>query len=1305
MTDSGPTRGGRNARAAANTTYATGTSRVDAESESSDVLEPVDSNKEHLNPYTDKLQKRQEQRNTPSRPATRKASNTVVSAVLRDADDADNCNVEAEEADKQEKPSTGETEDECTVEGAEDAATASAMEEADRTEEADNQEKPSTDETGNECTVEGAEDAATASAVGEEDRKNHKDKENKKQQEQQQKAADDQRRRIRRPVAVYDPVQESARPQHMTDDALNNEDSSSAEDDSDDVYTRQDNQRRRIRRPVAVYDPAREAACPQHMTDDALKTDDLSSAEDDSDDVYARRDGTDSRSDQRWLMSLEVGSDVDAKDRDKWYAATVVDTNDKLVKVHYIGFGQRYDRWLERDTKFVHRRSKHDSIGKDSWGRPILVATSSDSTRLHGSTTPGTDQLTRTTELVARQTMPKTMPEARHSKEAAPEKWTIREDVELAELIDQYGTGGWESKANAFSTTRSIGSLKHRYQRLQADAADEGVDDMLNVRVAMWNTQTQRILRGQAAPRRCRVSRYLSDHPEYEILDGQDERAEEEKEAAFRNWTIAEDVELANLVDQYGTGGWKDKARRFSTTRLATSIKNRYYLLQSKAEDEGVDDMLNVRVAMWNTQTQRILRGQAAPRRCRVSRYLSDHPEYEILDGQDVDVEARRPADSHVLGQRMHREQHATAPLKSSGKAGIKLPPVVRLGLDFDETSSSEGDDIEELHPDSDGAEQPSEEQWLDNLTVGQAVQASDKKQHGWYPAKVVAVKDALVKIHYIGFGQRYDWWAQRSMDFIRPHNRHNRVTQNGAITRATGEAIQLRDGRSGWVLADERSDGLIPVELSHGETINIRPSELVEGGRSGDDSPTDAEGDDSELEVDKIVNSRYNKKRQRVEYRVRWLGYSERDDTWEPVEHLGNAEQLIVEYKERMGANAAENQQARNSWTQEEDSELTRLVDQYGTDAWDAMAMSTGRSVNAMRNRWQRIDPKGNRASDRRKRLHSAVNTQPGPSETSAKRQVRKSVQVDPQSNNSPRFTRKERNQSVRHHKQWTQEEDSELTRLVRHYGTDAWDAMAMSTGRSVIAMRTRWQRIDPASAGNDNTEENTEKDSWVQCEECQVWRIVPADVMLSSLPERFVCADSRWLQVVERRCDESNVGDVAVEAVEDEQQPQVVYAPPMTATRTHPAASTLNESTHASASSTERTEDAKEISALNALLAALDSPAAPREGETATATATEPETENRPTEAASFASVSAVTRPLEHIRLRTSEGVLVGAPSRAIGDGTATQDCTSGGAETWWEGGGQTQNRGARRAGGAAVATLADLMMLSMATGVDEV
>ena len=146
---------------------------------------------------------------------------------------------------------------------------------------------------------------------------------------------------------------------------------------------------------------------------------------------------------------------------------------------------------------------------------------------------------------------------------------------------DKYGTGGWDAKARSFSTTRSVASLQHRYRLLQSKAEEEGVADMTDVRVAMWNTETQRVVSGNAAPRRCRVSRYLREHPEYEILDGQDEEivssagkiskplAVHDKDVAPDFWTIREDVELAELIDQYGRGDWESKAQSFSTARSA----------------------------------------------------------------------------------------------------------------------------------------------------------------------------------------------------------------------------------------------------------------------------------------------------------------------------------------------------------------------------------------------------------------------------------------------------------------------------------------------------------------------------------------------------------------------------------------------------------------------------------------------------------------------------------------------------------------------------------------------------------------
>jgi len=55
-----------------------------------------------------------------------------------------------------------------------------------------------------------------------------------------------------------------------------------------------------------------------------------------------------------------------------------------------------------------------------------------------------------------------------------------------------------------------------------------------------------------------------------------------------------------------------------------------------------------------------------------------------------------------------------------------------------------------------------------------------------------------------------------------------------------------------------------------------------------------------TEFVVDTIIDSRINKQRKRVEYLVRWQGYTSSDDTWEPLEHLTRVEPLIEDFHKR---------------------------------------------------------------------------------------------------------------------------------------------------------------------------------------------------------------------------------------------------------------------------------------------------------------------------------------------------------------------------------------------------------------------
>ena len=56
---------------------------------------------------------------------------------------------------------------------------------------------------------------------------------------------------------------------------------------------------------------------------------------------------------EEWLERVGVGSRLDARDLDaseeKWYPAKVVNATGNKLKVHYQGFAQRFDKWMERD--------------------------------------------------------------------------------------------------------------------------------------------------------------------------------------------------------------------------------------------------------------------------------------------------------------------------------------------------------------------------------------------------------------------------------------------------------------------------------------------------------------------------------------------------------------------------------------------------------------------------------------------------------------------------------------------------------------------------------------------------------------------------------------------------------------------------------------------------------------------------------------------------------------------------------------------------------------------------------------------
>ena len=64
---------------------------------------------------------------------------------------------------------------------------------------------------------------------------------------------------------------------------------------------------------------------------------------------------------------------------------------------------------------------------------------------------------------------------------------------------------------------------------------------------------------------------------------------------------------------------------------------------------------------------------------------------------------------------------------------------------------------------------------------------------------------------------------------------------------------------------------------------------------------PPEVIDDELEYEVEKILDSRINKrKKNALEYLVHWKGYLDEEDSWVPVVDMGNAQELIKEFHQK---------------------------------------------------------------------------------------------------------------------------------------------------------------------------------------------------------------------------------------------------------------------------------------------------------------------------------------------------------------------------------------------------------------------
>jgi len=105
------------------------------------------------------------------------------------------------------------------------------------------------------------------------------------------------------------------------------------------------------------------------------------------------------------------------------------------------------------------------------------------------------------------------------------------------------------------------------------------MDPSVDTRVTLWNTNTKRKIAGKAAPMEKNLQDYLQKHPECELYNGQD--------------------------------------------KLLTPDEKRQLIAAQN------------RIAIWNTEKQKRISGNAAPTEKKLAEYLRKHPECEVYNGQD----------------------------------------------------------------------------------------------------------------------------------------------------------------------------------------------------------------------------------------------------------------------------------------------------------------------------------------------------------------------------------------------------------------------------------------------------------------------------------------------------------------------------------------------------------------------------------------------------------------------------------------------------------------------------------------------
>ena len=304
----------------------------------------------------------------------------------------------------------------------------------------------------------------------------------------------------------------------------------------------------------------------------------------------------DGLTDEEWLALVDVGSDVEVRDRQSWYACKIVQSEEQRVKIHFVGCGRRYDRWVTRSSDFLRRLSPvqvtsseeeeseeedEDNAASDDDRADVdrTIWTAEEDAELsrlvhkygagNWSVMGGFFSSGRSSNALRNRWMrlerqggsdgggrKAALARMGDRREEEQGGWTLTEDLELAEAVRKTGPRDWAGKQSMLSHGRSANAIRKRWTKLEEDA--EGAAVSGDERVRVWNKKTHRMLAGASAPRRDNLQRYLREHPDMEVYADQDQESDSDEdefvEPASPAWLKG--IDIGTKLEARDETGW-----------------------------------------------------------------------------------------------------------------------------------------------------------------------------------------------------------------------------------------------------------------------------------------------------------------------------------------------------------------------------------------------------------------------------------------------------------------------------------------------------------------------------------------------------------------------------------------------------------------------------------------------------------------------------------------------------------------------------------------------------------------------------